>query len=113
MKKIFTLPALIVCCYISNAQIAMNCCTPSATEKFAMLVSDKSFVMSHEEPLPFTFSSAKGHDITYKATDGTDAHAWEVKPDKKTNYYLFVIHEWWGLNDYIKKESEKLSDEFD
>jgi len=112
MKKFFTLFALTLSYYVSNAQTTMNCCTPSATEKFAMLASDKSFVMSHEEPLPFTFNSVKGHDITYKASDGTDAHAWEIKADKNTNYYLFVIHEWWGLNDYIKQESEKLSDEF-
>ena len=25
------------------------------------------------------------------------------------NYYIFVIHEWWGLNDYIKQETEKLA----
>src|SRR6266487_1488077 len=113
MKKIIILFVLILSYHVNRAQTLANCCTPTATEKFAMLASDKSFVMSHEEPLPFTFSSAKGHDITYKATDGTDAHAWEVKPDKKTNYYFFVIPEWWGLNDYIKKESERLSDEFD
>jgi len=102
---------LLVLYNFSKAQTTMNCCSPTATEKFAMLASDKSFVMSHTEPLPFTYSSAKGHDITYKTSDGTDAHAWEVKADKNKNYYLFVIHEWWGLNDYIKQESERLSDE--
>ena len=29
-----------------------------------------------------------------------------VKNEKQTNKYLFVIHEWWGLNDHIKKEAE-------
>jgi carboxymethylenebutenolidase len=111
MKKVIILFALILSYHVSKAQTKMNCCTPTATEKFATLASDKTFIMSHEEPLPFTFSSAKGQDITYKATDGNDAHAWEVKADKNTNYYLFVIHEWWGLNDYIKQESEKLSNE--
>ncbi|HEY6975892.1 MAG TPA: dienelactone hydrolase family protein [Chitinophagaceae bacterium] len=111
MKKAFTLFVLIVS-YCGKAQHTMNCCVPTATEEFAMLASDKSFITSHEDPLPFTFKSAKGHDITYKVSGGTDAHAWEVKTDKNTNYYLFVIHEWWGLNDYIKQESEKLSDEF-
>jgi len=111
MKKCFTICTLLVLYNFSKAQTTMNCCSPTATEKFAMLASDKSFVMSHTEPLPFTYSSAKGHDITYKTSDGTDAHAWEVKADKNKNYYLFVIHEWWGLNDYIKQESERLSDE--
>ena len=111
MKRCFTICTLLVLYNFTKAQTTMNCCSPTATEKFAMLASDKSFVMSHTEPLPFTYSSAKGHDITYKTSDGTDAHAWEVKADKNKNYYLFVIHEWWGLNDYIKQESEKLSDE--
>ena len=111
MKRCFTICTLLVLYNFAKAQTTMNCCSPTATEKFAMLASDKSFVMSHAEPLPFTYNSAKGHDITYKTSDGTDAHAWEVKADKNTNYYLFVIHEWWGLNDYIKQESEKLSDE--
>ena len=31
----------------------------------------------------------------------------------QTSYYLFVFHEYWGLNDYIKQESEKLSDDLD
>jgi len=111
MKRCFTICTLLVLYNFTKAQTTMNCCSPTATEKFAMLASDKSFVMSHTEPLPFTYSSAKGHDITYKTSDGTDAHAWEVKADKNKNYYLFVIHEWWGLNDYIKQESERLSDE--
>src|SRR5215216_1707737 len=111
MKRFITLLVLILGYQFSRAQNPMNCCIPVATEKFALLASDKSFVMSHEEPLPFTFTRAKGQDITYKASDGTDAHAWEIKADKNTDYYLFVIHEWWGLNDYIKQESEKLSGE--
>ena len=111
MKRCFTICTLLVLYNFTKAQTTMNCCSPTATEKFAMLASDKSFVMSHAEPLPFTYNSAKGHDITYKTSDGTDAHAWEVKADKNTNYYLFVIHEWWGLNDYIKQETERLANE--
>ena len=111
MKRCLTIFTLLSIYNFCKAQTTMNCCVPTATEKFAMLASDKSFVMSHAEPLPFTYHSAKGHDITYKTSDGNNAHAWEVKADKNTNYYLFVVHEWWGLNDYIKQESEKLSDE--
>ena len=111
MKRCLIIFALLILYQFSNAQTSMNCCSPTAPEKFAMLASDKSFVMSHPEPIPFTYRSAKGHDITYKTSDGPDAHAWEIKTDKNTNYYLFVVHEWWGLNDYIKQQSEKLSNE--
>jgi carboxymethylenebutenolidase len=111
MKKFITLFILASLTVTIKAQTTITCCAPNATEKFALLASEKSFIMEHENPLPFTYSSARGHDITYKTTDGTDAHAWEIKADKNTDYYLFVIHEWWGLNDYIKQECEKLSDE--
>ena len=111
MKKIISVLVLALFFSAGFAQTNMSCCIPSATEKFALNASDKSFIMSHEEPLPFVFTSARGADITYKTTDGTDAHAWEIKAKSKTDYCLFVIHEWWGLNDYIKQESEKLSDD--
>ncbi len=87
------------------------CCTPSATEQFALLANDKDFMMQHDAPLPFNYKSAAGADITFKAADGTDAHGWMVKASKPTNYYIFVFQEWWGLNDYIKQETEKLANE--
>ncbi len=93
-----------------NAQTKMAaCCSQSATDKFAALANDVTFVSLHDAPVPFTFKSDDGTDIHFKTDDGTDAHAWMIKATKPTNYYILVIHEWWGLNDYIKKESEKLS----
>ncbi|MCI4667054.1 MAG: dienelactone hydrolase family protein [Bacteroidia bacterium] len=53
--------------------------------------------------------SAKGKMITYKTSGGEEGNAYLVKADKKTNKYIFVIHEWWGLNDNIKQEAEKLA----
>ncbi len=113
MKKITNLFLLLFVYAAANAQTSMNCCSPTATEQFASFASNKTFIMNHEEPIPFVFESERGNDITYKTTDGTDAHAWEIKAKKATPYYLFVIHEYWGLNDYIKQESEKLSDDLD
>jgi carboxymethylenebutenolidase len=94
--------------FAQTTQMSMACCNASATESFAQFASDKSFKMTHADPLPFHYSGQQGNDITFKATDGTDAHGWEIKAATKTNNYLFVIHEWWGLNDYIKKQSAQL-----
>jgi carboxymethylenebutenolidase len=91
----------------ANAQ-KMSCCNPSATEAFSMLASDKQFVNSHAEPLPFSFQSTNGGAIHFKTTDGTEGYGWELRSRVKTINYLFVIHEWWGLNDYIKEEVENL-----
>lgn len=102
---------MLISASLTAQKNAAPCCAPTATEKFASFANDKKFVMSHAAPLPFIYKSDKGQDITFKTADGTDAHGWMVKAAKPTDYYLFVIHEWWGLNDYIKQESEKMGNE--
>lgn len=96
-----------------HAQHISSCCVPTATDKFAMNANDESFKRSHEEPLPFLFTSAQGgHDINF-STGGMEAHGWLIPAKKKSPYYIFVVHEWWGLNDYIKKTSEQLAKDLD
>lgn len=110
MKKkslLFIVP-FISSCLSLTAQPKMSCCAASATDAFSQLGSDKHFTMSHNNPLPFSYRSENGKEITYKASDGSDAYGWEIRSKNPSNNVLFVIHEWWGLNDYIKKESEQL-----
>ena len=85
-----------------------SCCKISATEEFALLTSNTNFTMSHATPLPYKHLSETGKDITYNTADGKTAHAYELLAKEPSKDYIFVIHEWWGLNDYIKRESEKL-----
>ena len=44
--------------------------------------------------------------IKFKTTDAEDANAYLVKAKKKSNKWLFVYQEWWGLNDNIKKQAD-------
>ncbi|CAN5265780.1 hypothetical protein BH11BAC6_BH11BAC6_06420 [soil metagenome] len=110
MKKIFVLLFAVSLIQCAKAQMKMSCCIPVATEKYALNAEDKEFVALHANPLPYTYTG-RGEDINYKTSDGTDAHAWLIKADKPTDYYIFVIHEWWGLNDYIKKQSEQMAND--
>jgi len=113
MQKLLLFFIVMTSCTSLIAQKKVTaCCTPTATDRFAALADDKAFIMSHDAPLPFIYHSDNGTDITFKAADGTDAHGWMVKASKPTDYYIFVVHEYWGLNDYIKQQSEKLSNEF-
>ncbi len=73
-----------------------------------MLASSKDFIRSHKNPLKFHFQSSIGKSINYKTPDGKDADAYELKAKNPTNNYILVIHEFWGLNDFVKKESEKI-----
>ncbi len=94
------------------SQSKMACChktdQPTATKRFAMLASNSKFVMAHPNPKQIHFQSSIGKTINYKTADGLTANAYELKAKKPTNNYLLVIHEWYGLNDFIKREAEKL-----
>ncbi|WP_448517922.1 dienelactone hydrolase family protein [Rhodoflexus sp.] len=107
----FTVSAVIVFVYdaLTNNSAKTVCChVPAATASFAAFASDQAFVNKHEEPIPFTFiSQVGGKEISYPTADGKTAKAWLIPAKKKSNNYLFVFHEWWGLNDYVKAESEK------
>jgi len=109
MKKFLLLTLLTFCGVFAFSQSKVVCCSnPSATQQFAMLASNKDFRMSHKNPLKIHFQSSIGKPITYKTADGKDAAAYELKAKNATNNYILVIHEWWGLNDFVKLESEKI-----
>ncbi|MBC5993415.1 dienelactone hydrolase family protein [Pontibacter cellulosilyticus] len=117
---IYTVALCLLIVVAAKAQTKTSCCvkpaadaaeTTEATIKFAMLGNDESFREKHENPLPFTLENKKGKTITYKTPDGKTATAYEIKAPKKTDEYLFVFHEWWGLNDYIRKEAERFAQE--
>lgn len=113
MKKIYLLALLLISVVSAFSQSKMACChkataTPSATKKFAMLASNTKFIMAHANPKRMRFQSNIGKVVNYKTADGLTANAYELKAKKPTNNYLLVIHEWYGLNDYVKREAEKL-----
>jgi len=93
-------------CTDETAGDERDCCTMSSTDEFASFAGDKEFMDLHPQPLPFTLTDGKGKMITFNTPDGKTGNAYEVKADKETNKYLLVFHEWYGLNDYIKKKSE-------
>ena len=86
-------------CYVS-------CFTSEIMDQFKVEASTASFAMMHDNPLPYTVADPLGKPVTFKAADGSNAMGYEIRSKKKSNKWLFVIQEWWGLNDYIKNESE-------
>ena len=107
MKSIHIISALL---FVSTSYFAQkSCCSKSeSTETFAMLTHNEKFVATHLDPLPFILENPIGKEISFKTLDGKEGYAYEIKAKTPTNNYVFVIHEWWGLNDYIKQESEKI-----
>lgn len=88
-------------------------CYMDVREMARLEASTKEFAALHEDPLYFELKDAKGKKVSFATPDGQSATGYEIKDKKKTNNYLFVIHEWYGLNDYIKQETDVLSEELD
>lgn len=52
-------------------------------------------------------SKAEGKMITFPTPDGRSANAFIISAKVPTTNYLFIFHEWWGLDDQVKKETIK------
>ena len=81
----------------------------SSTESFAKLSKDADFVSEHLSPLPINFVPLSGEMTTLKCSKGENTNAFLIKSKIASNNWLFIFHEWWGLNDYIKQEAEKIA----
>ncbi|WP_438946992.1 dienelactone hydrolase family protein [Sediminibacterium sp.] len=86
-------------------------CFTDVRDEFRAEAMTPEFAAMHENPLPFHLTNATGETIKFEGTDGVSASGYFIKSKKKTNNWIFVIQEWWGLNDQIKQEAEKLSAE--
>jgi len=107
MKYLATI--LIICTTLTlHAQEGITVCHTPATEKFSLFASNNEFNNDHPEPVAYIHQSQAGRMIEFNTPDGQQAGAFYLKPEIESNKYLIVIHEWWGLNDHIKREAEKL-----
>ncbi len=93
--------------YSQNGDVTV--CHTSSIEKFAAFASDPTFNAEHPTPRKYVHvSQAGGKMIQFKGSDGVDANAYFIAAKKKTDNWIFVFQEWWGLNDNIKRQSEEL-----
>ena len=67
---------------------------------------DEKFKAAHEKPKEINFSG-KGVMHKFATPDGSEGQAYYLKAAEASDKYLFVIHEWYGLNDHIKQEAER------
>lgn len=109
MKKIYLTLSFLAISILGFAQDDITLCHTSAIDKFALMASNEDFNKEHQMPRLYVHvSEADGEMISIKCADGMDANAYVIMAEKKTNNWIFVFQEWWGLNDNIKKWSEDL-----
>ncbi len=98
---IFTLPP---------AHAQMPCCNSSAPQQFAALGSEPAFKQLHPRPKPANYTAA-GTIVSFSTPDGKQGRAFMLSARVPSNKYLFIFHEWWGLNDNIRQEAKKYFDD--
>jgi len=104
MKKIIF--ALLLVSSATFAQSQTSCCSVTVSSQNAILAMNEKFASKRDVPAPFKLEAPKGEDIIFTTKDGANGLAYFIKSAKPTQKVLFVFHEWWGLNDYIKQEAE-------
>lgn len=108
MIKLFYLGLFIFGIQFLTVAQDKSCCSTEKDVSFASFSEQKEFRDIHQIPAAFTLKDAMGTMITFKTKDGKTANGYFVKSEKPSDKFIFVFHEWWGLNDYIKKESDEL-----
>lgn len=108
-KTLFLLGAILACAQLpAFAQDGITICHTPTTEKFTIMASDAGFMALHESPLPYVHASENGEMVRFPSPDGKEAQGYLLRAAQPTEQWLFVFQEWWGLNDHIKREAEKL-----
>jgi carboxymethylenebutenolidase len=103
---------IVIMMFLTSAvfgQDNITICHTSPTEKFAQFASSEEFKTSHQLPRIYSHVSQHGgRMVTYKCADGKDANGYLIPAKEKSNNWILVFQEWWGLNDNIKRHSEEL-----
>ncbi|MBN8679349.1 MAG: dienelactone hydrolase family protein [Chitinophagales bacterium] len=75
-----------------------------SVDDFAAFANDPAFLAAHPSPKPITVDH-QGKMVDFPVEGGPNGRGYLMMSHAKTNKYLLLFHEWWGLNDYIKNET--------
>ncbi len=113
MSKHILFPMLILIVgFFSCNNASKNEANSSSDEDMSQFANDENFKEKHETPAQIDFEG-KGRQLEFHTPDGQKGTAYAILPEEPTNNYLLVFHEWWGLNDQIRQEAERLFEELD
>jgi carboxymethylenebutenolidase len=115
MKNIFYTCLIIIFCFScstnSNFENGKRIAICSSIEKqqAALISFSKDGEFDKYHPAPAIIDQAQMGEMISFSTKGKKGNGYLVKANSKK--YLLMIHEWWGLNEQIKKEAEKYSED--
>jgi carboxymethylenebutenolidase len=83
----------------------MVMCHTVPTSGMEAFASDPNFQALHPSPLAINYTGV-GQKITFPTSDGKTANGYVLKAKKKSNKWLFVYQEWWGMNEHIMHQAD-------
>jgi carboxymethylenebutenolidase len=106
IRKISFLLAALFCLANTNTY-AQSCCSQHG-ETWQALAMNTDFRDAHLAPEPLNYTPPENAGMIKFETQqaGAQGMAYYIPSDQPTTKVLIIFHEWWGLNDYIKKEAE-------
>jgi len=85
----------------------IECLNMETQQAYQVEASTPAFASLHLSPIKVNPNDLMGSMISFDAADGDKANAYFIPAKKKSNKWLIVIQEWWGLNDNIKMEADQ------
>lgn len=110
MKYLLTLAFASLASICANAQTQSCCQTAPAPQSMLALAHDAAFIQAHDAPEPFQYQKPRGSMVTFQTLDGKTGKAYYVPSSEASTRTLIIFHEWWGLNDYIRREADRFQD---
>ena len=83
------------------------CLNMETQQAYQLEAGTPAFAGMHPSPMLVNPENLLGKMMSFDAADGKQANAYFIAAKKKSNKYLIVIQEWWGLNENIKMEADK------
>ncbi|HKK74369.1 MAG TPA: dienelactone hydrolase family protein [Saprospiraceae bacterium] len=78
-----------------------------SADDMADFADDPEFKEAHDDPRAAA-ADYSGEMIDIPVEGGDVGSAYALMAESESDEYLLVFHEWWGLNDNIKEEAERL-----
>ena len=91
---------------VEKAEV-IECLNMETQQAYQSEAGTPAFAAMHPSPMVVNPENLLGKMMSFDAADGKPANAYFIAAKKKSNKYLIVIQEWWGLNDNVKMESDK------
>ena len=85
----------------------IECLNMETQQAYQLEASQSKFANLHIAPAVVNPADLLGTIVPFNAADGKPGQAYFIPAKKKSDKWLIVIQEWWGLNDNIKMEADQ------